>query len=309
MYALRIDLERHQLAPCNLPIPSVSPSQVLIRVAYAGVNHADLLQVEGKYPAPEAHHMIAGLEVSGVVEAVGAEVKHLQLGDAVCALLEGGGYGEYVLAEATLCLPVPDGISLAIAAALPEAFATSWYALRELATLQQGDSVLIEGGASGVGSIAIQLAKLLGAEVFTTARTEEKSNFVESLGATLHTDQKLDVVMDMVGGERITAHMKSLRYGGRLVSIGCMAGAEVSFSMAGLLMKNLRWCGMTLRSQSLETKARIMKQIHTHCWAAVESSVIAPHINNILPLSEAENAHARMRGREHIGKILLQVIT
>lgn len=318
MHAIIIDPVSHSLEPISLPLPIPRTGEVCIRVAFAGVNHADLLQVQGRYPHPASTNNVPGLEVSGVIEAVGEGVDFFHTGNRVCALLEGGGYAEYVIVNASLCLLLPDTISLEVAACLPEAMATSCYALIFLAQLQAKEHVLITGGASGVGSIALQLARYCGAITYTTASSQKKADYCRSLGAHIIAQnnatiedfaqhQKMDVVMDMAGGEIIGAYLKLLRYGGRLISIACMDDAKVAFSMSGLLMKNLRWMGMTLRSQSLQTKAEIIDTIRTHYMAAIGNGEITPTIDCIFTLGEAQKAHAYMEMRNHIGKILLKV--
>ncbi len=322
--AMRIDPERQQLVATELPPPACAPGQVRIRPRFAGVNRADLLQVEGRYPLPEEQDMVPGLEVAGEVDAVGEGVTHYAPGDRVCALLEGGGYAGYALADARHCLPVPDALSFEQAAALPEALATAWYGLIELAELQPGETVLIHGGSSGIGHLAIQLARHLGAQVITTVGSVEKQPFCEKLGAqtliyTEHApdtfaasvkalrDGGVDVILDVLGGDYIAANLSCLRYKGRLVSIACMQGGNISFNMAGLLMKNLRWYGMTLRSQSPDTKAAIITAIQQRLWGAVAAGQIVPYIDSEFTLADAVQAHERMHSRQHQGKILLRL--
>ena len=317
MRAIAIDPASKCLREVILPLPDPQPREIRIRVAYAGVNHADLFQVQGRYPLPETTQNIPGLEVSGRVDAVGDGVSGFEVGQAVCALLEGGGYAEYVTVNAQLCFSLPDRVTLESAAALPEALATSWHALIYLGTLKKGEHVFISGGASGVGSIALQLAHSKGAHIYTSASTAEKAAYCASLGAEviasgkeaiveLARHEKMDVILDMIAGEMINPYLKLLRYGGRLISIAAMESAETSLSMAGLLMKNLSWHGMTLRSQSLEIKTLIIQELSA-LYNAISAPVpITPRIDRIFPLVDAAQAHAYMESRRHIGKILLK---
>ncbi len=317
MRAITIDAVSQRLREVTVPVPSPQKGEVLIRISYAGVNHADLFQVKGSYPLPEGTHPIPGLEVSGIIDAIGEGVTSFQPREKVCALLSEGGYAEYVTANAGLCFHLPETETLARGAALPEALATGWHALFNLANLRAGEHAFISGGASGVGSIALQLALCKGAVIYTAASTPEKAAYCESLGAHVispgraalveyaqHTS--MDVILDMAGGEMIGAYLKLLRYGGRLISIACMEEAKTSISLSGVLMKNLCWRGMTLRSQPVETKAHIIQAIRSLYDKALPPT-IHPRIDRIFPFAQADEAHTYMASRQHIGKIVLAV--
>jgi putative PIG3 family NAD(P)H quinone oxidoreductase len=313
-----IYLENARLNYGKLDKPVLQAGQLLIKVAYAGVNHADLLQVEGRYPVPDATPAILGLEVSGIVVEVGQGAVGFSVGDKVCALLESGGYGEYVSAYAINCLPLTPDFSLQIAACLPEALITTRLALFEAANIASGENLLLHGGASGVGLIAAQIAKLYGAQVYLTASSETKINFLQKNFTCLNCvtpeillqqvgDLRFDVVLDILGGDFVPANIKLLKYGGRMVSIACMAGGVANFNIGSLLMKNLTWSGVTLRSQSVQRKAGMIAEVQKDVWELVLSGAIKPNIHAIFPLSEATLAHDLMRSRTHIGKILLEI--
>ncbi len=311
-----------RLENTHLPIPQPSAGEVLIRVSHAGLNRADIFQTQGSYPLPEETDMIPGLEVAGVIVATGEGVRHVKKGDAVCALLSGGGYAEYCLAPAGQILPVPAGLGLKEAASLPEALATVWLALVEIARLGDGERVLIHGGSSGVGLAAIQLARLLGARVFATAGSAEKCRACEALGAIAIAYRKedfvirvkeetgergVDVVLDMVGGSYVSRNIRALAYGGRMVSLAFLDGAVAEVNMAGLMMKNLIWSGMTLRSQSPEHKAAIMAALADRIWPEIAAGRWHTLIDRVYPLEEAEKAQKYMQESLHIGKILLSI--
>lgn len=323
MHAITIAPDQQRLVSTTIPLPACQPHEVRIKVAYSGVNRADCLQVTGHYPLPEASPAVPGLEVSGTIDAIGEAVEGWEIGQRVCALLLEGGYGDYVCTDARLCLPVPDNVPLDEAAALPEALATGWYGLVELGELQRGERVLIHGGSSGVGHLAIQLARYLGAEIFTAASSAEKCELCRSLGAIVipypdNTPMELaqavkvqaggtiDVVLDLLGGDYIAANLKMLGYKGRLISIACMQGSEVQFSMGGFLMKNLRWVAMTLRSQPADIKASVIRQIEDQLWPGISEGLIRPYIDRRFPLHKASDAHDYMQSRQHMGKLVLE---
>ncbi len=308
------------------PMPKPEPGEVRIRVAYAGVNRADLLQRLGQYPAPADASPLPGLEVSGTIEALGAEVDATQwrLGMPVCALVNGGGYAEFVCAPAGQVLPVPEGWSLEDAAALPEAILTVWLALIETAQAKAGDWVLIQGGRSGIGSVGIPMLALLGLRVIATARTQEKCDFCWSQGAeaAFPTDRpdlveiirqtsegNLRAALDMLGGAHLATALRSLGQGGHLVNIAFLNGTKEPVPLGALLSKNLHWHGTTLRSQSPAKKAAMVAALRAQLWPKRAASGWRPTIDSIHPLPEAEKAQARMEERLHLGKILLKVGT
>jgi putative PIG3 family NAD(P)H quinone oxidoreductase len=307
----------------HVPKPIAGPGELLIKVAYAGINRADLLQVAGSYMPPEGASPLPGLEVSGSIAEIGDGVIGWSVGEEVCALLSGGGYAEYVAVPAAQVLALPHKISLKEAASLPEAAATAYMALIQSAALKPGERVLIHGGASGVGLMLIQVARMLGAEVFATAGGAEKCAFVKSLGAHAidhhagaFTDQLMkltnhegvNVIIDILGAPALATHLKLLRPGGRLVMLAMMDGNVVeSLKIGSVLMKHLTLTGTTLRSQSAAQKAAIMEGVKKRIWPHVATGAIAPRVDSVFPLELAEKAHQRMQERLHCGKILLEV--
>ena len=349
----------------DYPMPEIQPHEVLIKVAYAGVNRADLFQVQGKYPAPEGASPLPGLEVSGEIVALGDSVishqssvvsagaaqEQLKIGQKICALLEGGGYAEYVAVAASQVMPVPEGWSMAEAAALPETLITNWFALVETARLQSGESLLIHSGASGIGSFAISLAKLLGAKVTVTVGSEEKAAFCMARGADgailreefledsgfgirdsgaasrppalvaegvrliaevsrpkqEQLKKSYDVILDIVGGDYMQKNLKLLKRGGRLVQLAFLRGAKAELNLAPLLLNNLSWHGITLRSQSRERKAALVQNALAHCAQWLADRQLAVPLFAEFPLQEAEKAHAAMQQNLNSGKIVLKV--
>ncbi len=299
--------------------PAPAADEVLIRVAYAGVNRADIFQVEGNYAPPEGASPLPGLEVSGEIIAIGSDVTDWKIGDTVCALLTGGGYAEYATAKASHCLPLPEGVSLKEAATLPEVYATIWMALMDIAQMKTGEKLLVHGGSSGVGSAAIQWAKQLGVHVFSTARTPEKCVFIEQLGGSainysdedfvnhIKTAGGVDIVLDMVGGDYITRNMKCLNRYGRLVSLALLKGAAAEVSAGSLLLKNLSWHGATLRARDDSTKTAYIATLREQVWPHFASGALRPVCHETFPLKDAEKAHSLMRESLHCGKIALQV--
>lgn len=299
--------------------PTPSASQMLIKVAYAALNRADIFQKQGKYPPPEGASPLPGLEVSGEIAALGSNVQGWKIGDKVCALLEGGGYSEYALAPAGQVLPIPEGFSLQQAAALPEALFTIWMSLFDTARLKAGDKVLIHGGASGIGHMAIQMAVTAGATVTTTAGTDEKGDFCLKMGARqainykkqdfleILSSQHFDIILDIVGGDTMQQNLKLLAPKGRLINLAFLAGSKAELNMAYLLFKQASWHGLTLRNRSTAEKANFAKQIHEKCWPWLENKKLLPSIDSEFPLEEAEKAHKRMEQNLNLGKILLKV--
>lgn len=317
-----LQIQQQQLVEVtDYPLPTPQPHEVLLKVVFAGVNRADLFQVQGKYPPPEGASPLPGLEVSGEIVAIGREASGmmhagLTVGDSVCALLEGGGYAEYVAVPATQLLPIPKNWSLAEAAALPEALITAWLALVETAALQPHERVLIHGGASGIGSMAIPLAKWRGATVIATAGTAAKAAFCLQRGADeaisyreqdFATLAPVDVVLDMVGGDYMAKNLKLLKRGGRLVQIAFLRGAKAELNLAPLLLNNLRWQGITLRTQPPARKAALIREAWAACEAALVSGALKMPIDTVFPLAEAAKAHERMQQNLNLGKILLKL--
>ncbi len=304
-------------------LPEVGAGEVLIRVAYAGVNRPDVLQRTGSYPPPRGASPHLGLEVAGVVAAVGQGVPEWQKGDRVCALVNGGGYAEYVAAPAGQVLPVPAGLSMAQAAALPETVLTVWANVVERGRLQAGETLLVHGGTSGIGVAAIQIAKALGARVFCTVGTPEKAGAAQKLGADAAIDYRrrdfmvevskltegrgVDVILDMVGGPYIERNLRSLALEGRLVQIAFMQTAKVEVDWMPLMLRRLTFTGSTLRARSAEEKARLSRAVQDNVWPMVEDGRVQAVIDRVFPLDSAAEAHRRMESSDHVGKILLAV--
>jgi putative PIG3 family NAD(P)H quinone oxidoreductase len=307
------------------PVPEPGAGEALIRVAAAGVNRPDCLQRRGLYPPPPGASDLPGLEVAGIVVATGADVKDLRPGDAVCALLAGGGYAEFVSVPAVQCLPAPTGLSLADAAAIPETFFTVWTNVFELGRLQPGERLLVHGGASGIGSTAIQLGNALGAEVFATAGTAEKCALCEQLGAVravnyneedfldviqpLTKDHGVDVILDIVGGSHLEKNIKLLAHEGRLVVIGILGGAKGTLNLGLVLSKKITVTGSTLRARSPEAKGKIASALQERVWPFLNSGQIAPVIQERFTLEEAAHAHRLLENNEAAGKLVLIVDT
>ena len=303
------------------PTPIPGAGQVLIRVKAAGVNRPDVVQRLGLYPPPPGASDIPGLEVAGIVEAVGDGVSDLAEGDAVCALVPGGGYAELCVAPEQTCLPVPKGFSFVQAAALPETYYTIWSNMFDRAGLNEGETILIHGGSSGIGSTAIQLAKAFGATVLTTAGSDEKLEFCRSLGADLainyreqdfedavmaHTASGVNVVLDMVGGEYLPKNINCLAPDGRHVSIAFLKGPQVEMNMLPVMLKRLILTGSTLRPRDNDFKGAIAQNLKKHVWPLLEAGTVKPIIDTVLPLEKANEAHALMESSRHMGKIMLE---
>jgi putative PIG3 family NAD(P)H quinone oxidoreductase len=311
----------YRLITVEMPKPVPGPGEVLVKVAAAGLNHADINQAQGQYPPPPGAPDTLGMEISGTIEAVGAEVTGVKPGDAVCALLAGGGYAEYALAPAQTILPLPAGVTLIDAAALPEVHFTVWTNLMDAARLKPGERVLVHGGSSGIGTAAIQLLAALGHDVFATAGSDQKCAACEALGAKRAINYKtedfvsvtkdatggkgVDVILDMVGGDYIQRNMSAAAVWGRIVNIGFQSGFEARINFAPLLVKRLTLAGTTLRGRSLAEKGAIRDALAHTVWPLVEQGRIRPIVDSTFPLAEAGQAHARMQESRHIGKILL----
>ena len=308
------------LRECDRPIPAPAHGQVVLKVAYAGVNRPDALQRAGKYAPPPTASDLPGLEASGVVVAIGPGVSGLALGDAVCALLPGGGYAEYVATPAAHCLPVPAGLSMKQAACLPETFFTVWSNVFTRGGLKAGERFLVHGGSSGIGTTAIQLASTLGARVFTTAGSDEKCAACLSLGAerainyrtedfveVMKGEGGADLILDMVGGEYIPRNIRALADDGRMVHIAFLSGPKAELNFAQIMARRLTVTGSTLRPQSDLAKARIAQDLREVVWPLIEAGTVAPMMDQTFALADAAAAHARMEGSTHIGKIVLEV--
>jgi putative PIG3 family NAD(P)H quinone oxidoreductase len=316
-----VDPEDQSLSIRREAIPEPGKGEVLIRVAAAGLNRADLLQRMGLYPPPEDASPILGLEVAGEVVATGAGVDDWKPGDDVCALTHGGGYADYSVAPASQCLPIPASYSMAEGAALPEALLTVWHNLFQRCDLQAGEKVLIHGGASGIGTLGIGICHALGAEVYTTAGSAEKCTALEKLGATrainyrtedfeavlteMGLKDRINVILDMAGGDFIQKNINIAAPEGRIVYIAFIRGFSAEVNFAPLLMKRITLTGSTLRAQSFEQKAVMVREILERVYPHLESGELRPVVDRAYPLEEVELAHERMRSGAHMGKILL----
>lgn len=302
------------------PVPQPAHGQVVIKVAYAGVNRPDALQRAGLYNPPKGASDLPGLEAAGTISAVGTGVSGLSVGDAVCALLPGGGYAEYVATPAAHCLPVPDGMEVREAACLPETFFTVWSNVFTRGGLKAGERFLVHGGSSGIGTTAIQLAQHFGARVFATAGSDAKCAACVALGTerainykdadfveVLQAEGGADVILDMVGGAYLPRNLKALAEDGRLVQIAFLQGSKVEVNFAPLMMRRLTLTGSTLRPQSDLAKARIADALRKTVWPLLAQGKIAPVMDSTFALEDAAAAHAHMEASAHIGKIVLKV--
>lgn len=308
------------LQSCMRAVPSPAAGDILIRVAWAGVNRPDALQRAGSYAPPPDASDLPGLEASGEVVAVGAGVSGIALGDHVCALLPGGGYAEYVTTPAAHALPIPKGLGLKEAACLPETYFTVWSNVFMRGGLQGGERFLVHGGSSGIGTTAIQLANAFGARVFATAGSDDKCAACDALGAersiNYRTEDFVEVmaaegganlILDMVGGDYLPRNVKTLANDGRLVQIAFLQGPKVALNFAQLMMRRLTITGSTLRPQSVAAKAEIARQLASHVWPLLDAGRVAPVMDSSFALASAAEAHARMESSGHIGKIVLEV--
>jgi NADPH2:quinone reductase len=303
--------------------PEPLANEVLIKVAAAGVNRPDVLQRQGLYPPPPDSTPILGLEVSGEVAGLGEKASRFQVGEKICALTNGGGYAEYVNVPETQCLPVPEGLSMVEAAALPETCFTVWSNVFDRAGLQPGESFLVHGGSSGIGTTAIQMARAFGAKVFTTAGSDEKCRACENLGAEIAINYKqkdfvevlksatdkrgVDVILDMVGGDYIPRNIKLAAMDGRIVSIAFLAGPTAEVNFVPVMLKRLTLTGSTLRPRSSDFKADIATSLREKVWQPIVSGQIRPQVFKVFPLDDAQGAHRLMEMGTHIGKIILLV--
>ena len=305
------------------PLTSIGSFEILIDVKAAGINRPDIVQREGRYPPPAGASPIPGLEVAGTIKAIGEKVTKFSIGESVCALVTGGGYAEECIAHEKTCLPIPSGFDFIQAAALPETFFTVWSNVFDRGGLKSGESILVHGGSSGIGSVTIQLAKAFSATVFTTAGSIEKCNFCTDLGADLAINYKesdfsdeilkatdgngVDVVLDMVGGDYIAKNIDCLAVDGRHVSIAFLQGPKVSFNMLPVMLKRLTLTGSTLRARSNDFKGEIASNLLDKVWPLLTSGDIQPKIHKVFPLSQAANAHEMMQESSHMGKIILSI--
>ena len=302
----------------DVPVPQPKTGQVLVRVQAAGVNRSDILQREGGY-GPSPAGAIPGLEVAGIVEACGPEASRWRVGDAVCALISGGGYAEYVCVDERHCLPVPSPLTFAEAASLPETILTVWSTVFQWGHLSAGENFLVHGGSSGIGVTAIQLAKAFGANVYTTAGSDEKCTFCEELGAVqcvnyktddfeqaLH-DVPFDVILDMVGGDYTPKNLRLLTTDGRMMFINAMRGADAQIHIPTLMQKRITISGSMLKPRDANVKATLTADVEEKVWPLLADDQFKPIIYRTFPLSEAAEAQDLMESSEHIGKIILQM--
>jgi NADPH:quinone reductase len=312
-----------QLKSARRPVPPPAAGEVLVRVAAAGVNRPDVMQRQGRYPPPPGASDIPGLEIAGEIVALGAGVSGVKLGDRVTALLPGGGYAEYAVAAAPLCLPIPDGLNMVEAAALPETFFTVWANLFDRGGCKAGETVLIHGGTSGIGTTAIQLAAAWGARVFATAGTEEKARACERMGAMRGIDYRtedfvevirqetagrgVDLILDLVGGSYLARNLEAAAVEGRLVIISLIGGARAEINLLTIMSKRLTLTGSTLRARTVAQKAAVAEALRRNVWPLLSAGRVRPVIHATFPLAEASEAHRLMETSRHIGKIVLTI--
>ncbi|MFD2263749.1 NAD(P)H-quinone oxidoreductase [Lacibacterium aquatile] len=309
------------LRPSRQPVPVLSAGEILVKVAAAGVNRPDLLQRQGKYPPPPGASLIPGLEIAGEVVDLAPDVTGWKIGDKVVALVAGGGYAEYCAVPAPQALPLPDGFDMIQGAAIPETYFTVWTNLFERGRLAAGDVALIHGGASGIGTTAVQLASAFGAKVFATAGGADKCKAVETLGAFRAIDYKsedyvavikdmtegrgADVILDMVGGGYVARNIEVAAPDGRIVNIAFLEGAKVEVNLQPIMLKRLTLTGSTLRARPVAAKGAIAKALKEKVWPLFEAGRIKPVIHSVLPLEKAAEAHRELEDGRHIGKIVL----
>jgi putative PIG3 family NAD(P)H quinone oxidoreductase len=312
-----------QLRTALRPVPQPGENEVLIHVEAAGVNRPDVMQRQGRYPPPPGASDLPGMEVAGEIVMLGPNVSGLALGDKVTCLLPGGGYAAYAVAAAPLCMPIPEGLSMVEAAAIPETFMTVWTNLFERGGCKAGDIVLIHGGTSGIGTTAIQLAKVWGARVFATAGTEQKARACEALGAVRGIDYKtedfvevmraeakghgVDITLDIVAGTYVQRNLEIAAVEGRVVTISLLGGSRAEINMGTVLTKRLTLTGSTLRSRTVAQKAAVAEAVRNNVWPLLASGKVRPVIFATFPLAQASEAHRLMETSNHIGKIVLTV--
>ena len=307
------------LRPVELPVPVPRPGEILVRVKAAGVNRPDVLQRQGAYPPPPGAPETPGLEIAGEVAALGEGARRYEVGDRVCALVPGGGYAEYAVVHEDNALPVPPGLSFTEAAAIPETFFTVWTNVFDRGRLKEGETLLVHGGSSGIGTTAIMLGKAFGAVVAVTAGTEEKCSACRALGADLAINYRAadfaavlaekgirpDVILDMVGGEYVAKNLKVAAMHGRIVMIAFQKGSRFEADWMPIMLKRLTFTGSTLRPRSVAEKAEIARALERQVWPLFGAEQLKPIIFHTFPLAEAAAAHALMESSEHIGKIVL----
>jgi len=312
-----------QLKLAQRPVPTPQEGEVLVRVAAAGVNRPDVMQRQGRYPPPAGASDLPGLEIAGEIVALGPKVSGRSVGEAVCALLPGGGYAAYAVAAAPLCLPIPTGVSMVEAAAIPETFFTVWTNLFDRGRCKAGETVLIHGGTSGIGTTAIQLAAAWGARVFATAGSDDKARACERMGAVrginyrtedfvevmrAQTDGKgVDVTLDMVAGSYVPRNLEIAALEGRIVVISLLGGSRAEINMGLILTKRLTLTGSTLRARTVAQKAEVADAVHKNIWPLLAAGRVRPVIHATFPLAEASEAHRLMETSNHIGKIVLTI--
>jgi NADPH2:quinone reductase len=304
------------------PAPVYSSTEVLVKVHAAGINRPDVYQRKGNYPPPQgAPQDIPGLEIAGVIAAIGSEVTRWKVGDKVCALVKGGGYAEFCNAPEGQCLPIPDNLTFIEAASFPETFFTVWSNVFDRGQLKNNETLLVHGGSSGIGVAAIQMAKALGYTVYVTAGSDEKCGFCEELGAAKAINYKtenfadaikqltngkgVNVILDMIGGDYTTGNLQSLAEEGRLVLINAMNGKDAKVDLSVVMRKRLTITGSMLRSREIAFKAEIASNLEKIVWPLIVSGKIRPVINKVFPASEAAEAHKLMESSEHVGKIVI----
>ncbi len=313
------------LRPAFRPVPVPAPGEVLVRVKAAGINGPDIYQRQGLYPAPPGASDIPGLEIAGTVVGLGDGATGWTLGESVCALTTGGGYAEYCTAPAAQCLPIPRGLDMVEAAALPETFFTVWTNVFERARLVEGESLLVHGGGGGIGTTAIQMASRLGARVFATEGGADKCKFLMGLGAErvidytnedfvaivkeLTAGKGVDIILDIVGGDYVARNIACLARDGRLVNIAFRKGSKVEIDLMPVMLKRLTLTGSTLRIQPVARKAKIAEALRARVWPLIEQGKIKPIIHARLPLADAAEGHRLMEAAAHIGKIMLVIDT
>lgn len=320
---IRIDGENRYLAAGKVAMPEITQGEVLVRIRAAGVNRPDLMQVAGMYPPPPGASEIPGLELSGEIVATAPDVTTWKVGDQVCALVTGGGYAQYAAVPAAQCLPVPAGLSMTEAASLPETFFTVWHNVFDKAGLKSGETFLVHGGTSGIGTTAIQLAKAFGARVITTAGTDEKCRACLDLGADIAINYKTqdfveqvksatdgrgaDVILDMVAGDYVGRDFKAAAMEGRILIIAFLNGPKAETNFTPLLLKRLTLMGSTLRAQPVANKGAIARKLREQVWPLFENGTIKPVIYQTLPMDQAQQAHEILQGGAHVGKVVLEV--
>ena len=312
-----------QLKPGVRPIPEPGAGEVLVRVEAAGVNRPDVMQRQGRYPPPPGASDLPGMEIAGEVVALGPEVSGVSVGDKITSLLPGGGYAGYAIAAAPLCMPIPAGVSMVEAAAIPETYLTVWTNLFERGGCKEGDRVLIHGGTSGIGTTAIQLASAFGARVYATAGSELKARACERFGAVRGIDYRtedfveviradtkgygIDITLDMVAGSYVQRNLDIAAVEGRVVTISLLGGSRAEINMGMVLVKRLTLTGSTLRSRTVAQKATVADAVRRHVWPLLAAGRVRPIIYQTFPLAQASEAHRLMESSTHIGKIVLTV--